>query len=140
MVHVLLELVRAFTEAYDKAKREKGLVDFSDIEHFALDILVNAKTKEPNTCCRGVPEFFEEVMIDEYQDSNYLQEAILSAVSKIQSGEPNMFMVGDVKQSIYRFRLARPELFMEKYETYTKEDSPYQKIELHKNFRSRKES
>ena len=80
---------------------------------------------------------FEEVMIDEYQDSNYLQEAILSAVSKVQSGEPNMFMVGDVKQSIYRFRLARPELFMEKYETYTKEDSPYQKIELHKNFRSR---
>lgn len=59
-------------------------------------------------------------MIDEYQDSNYLQEAILSAVSKVQSGEPNMFMVGDVKQSIYRFRLARPELFMEKYETYTK--------------------
>ena len=137
MVHVLLELVRAFTEAYDKAKRKKSLVDFSDIEHFALDILVNAKTKEPTPVAEEFRNFFEEVMIDEYQDSNYLQEAILSAVSKVQSGEPNMFMVGDVKQSIYRFRLARPELFMEKYETYTKEDSPYQKIELHKNFRSR---
>ena len=89
MVHVLLELVRAFTEAYDKAKRKKSLVDFSDIEHFALDILVNAKTKEPTPVAEEFRNFFEEVMIDEYQDSNYLQEAILSAVSKIQSGEPN---------------------------------------------------
>lgn len=137
MVHVLLDLVRAFTEAYDNAKRKKSLVDFSDIEHFALDILVDAKTKEPTPVAEEFQDFFEEVMIDEYQDSNYLQEAILTAVSKERSGEPNMFMVGDVKQSIYRFRLARPELFMEKYETYTKEDSSYQKIELHKNFRSR---
>lgn len=75
---------------------------------------MNAKTKEPTPVAEEFRNFFEEVMIDEYQDSNYLQEAILSAVSKVQSGEPNMFMVGDVKQSIYRFRLARPELFMEK--------------------------
>ena len=76
MVHVLLELVRAFTEAYDKAKRKKSLVDFSDIEHFALDILVNAKTKEPTPVAEEFRNFFEEVMIDEYQDSNYLQETI----------------------------------------------------------------
>ena len=75
-------------------------------------------------------------MIDEYQDSNYVQELILTSISR--TDPPNLFMVGDVKQSIYRFRLARPELFMEKYETYTKEESTHQKIELHQNFRSRK--
>ena len=75
-------------------------------------------------------------MIDEYQDSNYVQELILTSISR--TDPPNLFMVGDVKQSIYRFRLARPELFMEKYETYTKEESEHQKIELHQNFRSRK--
>jgi ATP-dependent helicase/nuclease subunit A len=78
-------------------------------------------------------------MIDEYQDSNLIQEAILTSVSKQSRGEYNLFMVGDVKQSIYRFRMSRPELFLEKYQTYTPEPSKEQKIDLHKNFRSRKE-
>ena len=82
---------------------------------------------------------FEEIMIDEYQDSNMVQELILTSISRCSMGQNNLFMVGDVKQSIYRFRLACPELFMEKYDTYTTEDSENQKIELHKNFRSRKE-
>jgi ATP-dependent helicase/nuclease subunit A len=78
-------------------------------------------------------------MIDEYQDSNLVQEAILTSVSRTSQGEYNMFMVGDVKQSIYRFRLSRPELFMEKFHTYSLEDSEKQRIDLHKNFRSRQE-
>lgn len=139
MIHVLIELVKAFGETYAGKKRKKNIVDFSDIEHFALEILIDRESKQPTAVAEEFRRFFEEVMIDEYQDSNYLQEAILTSVSKETEGEPNMFMVGDVKQSIYRFRLARPELFMGKYETYTKEDSAYQKIELHQNFRSRKE-
>ena len=78
-------------------------------------------------------------MIDEYQDSNQVQEDILTAISREHQGVGNMFMVGDVKQSIYRFRMARPELFMEKYNTYTSDDSAHQRIDLHKNFRSRNE-
>jgi len=76
-------------------------------------------------------------MIDEYQDSNYVQETILRAISREVVGQNNLFMVGDVKQSIYRFRLARPELFMEKFDTYETTDAPCQRIDLHKNFRSR---
>ena len=79
-------------------------------------------------------------MIDEYQDSNLIQEAILTSVSTISKGKYNVFMVGDVKQSIYRFRLSRPELFMEKYENYSLEDGEKQRIDLHKNFRSRAEA
>ena len=78
-------------------------------------------------------------MIDEYQDSNLIQEAILTSVSTVSRGDYNVFMVGDVKQSIYRFRLSRPELFMEKYDTYSSDDSVCQRIDLHKNFRSRTE-
>ncbi len=82
---------------------------------------------------------YEEILIDEYQDSNYVQEKLLTSVSRLAQGRYNLFMVGDVKQSIYRFRLARPELFMEKFHRYTLEDSECQRIDLHKNFRSRKE-
>src|SRR5699024_11027699 len=84
-------------------------------------------------------EQFDEVMIDEYQDSNLVQETILTSVSKVSRGSYDIFMVGDVKQSIYRFRLSRPELFMEKYNTYSLTDSERQRIDLHKNFRSRRE-
>ena len=80
---------------------------------------------------------FGEILVDEYQDSNLVQEALIRAVSRERFGEPDVFMVGDVKQSIYKFRLARPELFLEKYQSYTREDSQFQKIELHQNFRSR---
>lgn len=136
-VAALAELTQTFTDAYQAQKQERKVMDFSDIEHFALRILVNADTKEPTAAAVELREMFEEIMIDEYQDSNYVQETILKAVSREESGEHNIFMVGDVKQSIYRFRLARPELFMEKYKTYTEEESARQKIDLHKNFRSR---
>ncbi len=139
-VEALVQLAAAFTRAYQKGKEERNLLDFSDIEHFALRILVDEQTKETTAAAAELREMFEEIMIDEYQDSNYVQETILKAVSREQSGQNNIFMVGDVKQSIYRFRLARPELFIEKYKTYTSCESSCQKIDLHKNFRSRKEA
>ena len=105
--------------------------------HFALKILLNEETKEPTEAAFLCRNLFEEVMIDEYQDSNFVQESLMRAVSREDMGKYNRFMVGDVKQSIYRFRLARPELFMEKYDRYKAEESDCQKIELHKNFRSR---
>ena len=135
-VRVLSRLTLDFANAYRRKKEEFGLLDFSDIEHMALRILVDEKTKEPTAVAREFQALFEEVMIDEYQDSNYVQEAILTAVSG-GGGRDNRFMVGDVKQSIYRFRLARPELFMEKYDTYSTEDAPCRKICLDRNFRSR---
>ena len=85
---------------------------------------------------RNFSRQYEEILVDEYQDSNSVQEMLIKAISRERHGHPNVFMVGDVKQSIYRFRLARPELFLEKYETYGS-SSPYRKIELHQNFRSR---
>ncbi|MCM1257676.1 MAG: helicase-exonuclease AddAB subunit AddA [Roseburia sp.] len=135
----LLRLVSAFMEKYDAKKREKNVLDFDDLEHFALKILIREEDKELREAARECQHLFEEVMVDEYQDSNLIQEEILRAVSRESMGECNRFMVGDVKQSIYRFRLARPEIFMEKYDRYTKEDSKNQKIELHQNFRSRQE-
>lgn len=134
-VRVLSRLTLDFAHAYREKKKELGLLDFSDIEHMALRILVDEETKEPTAVAREFQALFEEVMIDEYQDSNYVQEAILTAVSG--GGRNNRFMVGDVKQSIYRFRLARPELFMEKYDTFSTEDAPCRKICLDRNFRSR---
>lgn len=137
---VLLDLVREFTQRFQMAKREAGIVDFSDLEHFALDILVE-RTENGSFCpteiAKAYSRQFEEVMIDEYQDSNFVQETILQSVSGMESGQHHMFMVGDVKQSIYRFRLARPELFLEKYHTYGTEDTVNQKIILDQNFRSR---
>ena len=137
-VKELVRLTHAFLLRYSAAKRKKNLVDFGDLEHLALNVL-SEKTpdgEKPTLVAAQYRESFEEIMIDEYQDSNYVQELILTSISRTDL--PNLFMVGDVKQSIYRFRLARPELFMEKYETYTKEESTHQKIELHQNFRSRK--
>lgn len=139
-VEALAELAQAFTEVYQTKKAEKNLLDFSDIEHFALKILIDEQTKEVTAAARELREYYEEIMIDEYQDSNYVQETILRAVSREDAGQNNIFMVGDVKQSIYRFRLARPELFIEKYKTYTTGDSERQKIDLHQNFRSRSEA
>ena len=86
----------------------------------------------PSAVAEEYQERFAEVMVDEYQDSNLVQETILTSVSGMSKGRNNMFMVGDVKQSIYRFRLSRPELFMEKYDTYSVESSPCQRIDLHK--------
>ncbi len=140
-VCTLLDLTEAFMESYGKRKREKGLVDFSDLEHFALDILVERTDGEIRytSAARELSDQFEEILIDEYQDSSFVQEQLMTAVSQVWRGKDNIFMVGDVKQSIYRFRLARPELFMEKFDRYTLSDSKEQRIDLHKNFRSREQ-
>lgn len=140
-VGVLIDLTIQFSEAFSAKKREKNLLDYSDLEHFALEILVH-HTKEKDERSEAAKELsahFYEIMIDEYQDSNLVQEKLLNAVSRIEEGQNNIFMVGDVKQSIYRFRLARPDLFMEKYHTYSTKDGDKIRIDLHKNFRSREE-
>lgn len=134
-------LVARFGKSFAEQKQSKNMIDFSDMEQFALRILTEEKDGElvPSMVAREYQEKFVEVMIDEYQDSNLIQEAILTSVSTVSSGKNNIFMVGDVKQSIYRFRLSRPELFMEKYDTYDTVDSDRQRIDLHRNFRSREE-
>lgn len=133
----LAEVTERFIDAFAERKQDKNLVDFSDLEHFALEILVEEETGKPTETAKEFQNAYEEIMIDEYQDSNYVQETILRAISREAVGQNNLFMVGDVKQSIYRFRLARPELFMEKFDTYETTDAPCQRIDLHKNFRSR---
>ena len=139
MTEELVRVTVQFAERFAEEKRKKNLVDFHDLEHFALQILVDEKTKQARAAAEEFRDTFEEIMIDEYQDSNQVQETILRSISKEERGQNNIFMVGDVKQSIYRFRLARPELFMEKYDTYSLTDSTRQRIDLHKNFRSRHE-
>lgn len=138
---VFTELVKRFGEEFAAQKQSKNMIDFSDMEQFALRILTEEKEGElvPSPVAREYQEQFVEVMIDEYQDSNLIQEAILTSVSTVSRGKNNIFMVGDVKQSIYRFRLSRPELFMEKYDKYDTQDSDCQRIDLHRNFRSRTE-
>ncbi len=136
---MLAEVTLYFLEKFAEKKRERNMLDFNDLEHFALKILVGSQTKEPSKTAAELRKNYAEIMVDEYQDSNYVQEAILKAVSKEAEGGFNMFMVGDVKQSIYRFRMARPELFMEKYNTYTQGESLRQRIDLRMNFRSRPE-
>jgi ATP-dependent helicase/nuclease subunit A len=139
VMNVLIDLTIEFMDAFAKEKEEKNILDFNDLEHFALNILVRKEDNEiiPSEVAKELSEYYAEILVDEYQDSNYVQETILNSISKEKYGNPNVFMVGDVKQSIYKFRLARPELFMEKYNTYTIDDSNYQRIDLHKNFRSR---
>lgn len=144
MAEELVRLTLEFSDAFAAKKREKNLVDFSDLEHFALQIFVDERTKELRRTADEFCEMFEEIMIDEYQDSNQVQESILSSISRKRKGQNNMFMVGDVKQSIYRFRLASPEIFMEKYDLYPlhpedEANAKCQRIDLHKNFRSREE-
>lgn len=148
---VLVKLTKDFAEMYSQCKKEKNLVDFNDLEHFALAVLVEKNPEGqfvPTAIAREMSEQFEEIMIDEYQDSNYVQELLLTSVSGEKYGKNNMFMVGDVKQSIYKFRLARPELFIRKYQEYAnlkslKDDELLpgnnRKIVLDRNFRSRQE-
>ncbi len=136
---MLVEVTLAYMQELAAKKRDRNMLDFNDLEHFALKILVDGETKEPTQTAAELRKNYQEIMVDEYQDSNYVQETILKAVSKEPEGVCNIFMVGDVKQSIYRFRMARPELFMEKYNAYTQEESDRQRISLRMNFRSRKE-
>ena len=175
-VEMLVELTREFIRLYGEKKREKNILDFTDMEHFALEILMERVEDEGaneqafemtfgnqenshitksekktsgyedkkrevvyrmSQAARELSMKYDEVMVDEYQDSNLVQEMITTCVSGWAKKSKNIFMVGDVKQSIYRFRLARPELFMEKYKKYMLTDSEEQRIDLHKNFRSR---
>ena len=138
-LEMLVELTRQFAERFSKAKREKNILDFTDMEHFALKILMKKEDGQMQMSQAAIElsEKYDEVLVDEYQDSNLVQELLTTAVSGWVNQRKNIFMVGDVKQSIYRFRLARPELFMEKYKSYSVEDGEEQRIDLHKNFRSR---
>lgn len=152
-LRILLDLVLEFDRRLLAAKQERHLIDFSDMEHYALQILLKREkveesggtgTDHAETKYRIVTsdvameyrQYFQEILIDEYQDSNLVQEYLLSAISGEEEGRYNRFMVGDVKQSIYKFRLARPELFLEKYDTY-QETGDLCRIDLAKNFRSR---
>lgn len=135
----LVHLSLLYLEAMERRKLEKHIMDFSDIEHAALRIFKDEHSKEVRVVAKAFQKQFDEIMIDEYQDSNQVQEEIMRAISREEDGQYNMFMVGDVKQSIYRFRLARPELFMEKFASYDLCESKKQRIDLHKNFRSRPE-
>lgn len=137
----LFDLVKEFTERLKVAKQEKNIIDFNDMEHYALQILVKEEDGilVPTKVAMDYQNYFAEIIVDEYQDSNLVQEYILEAVSGEKTGNFNRFMVGDVKQSIYRFRLARPELFMAKYENYPKKPDACEVIDLSMNFRSRRE-
>ena len=126
----LYKLVRLFGEKYAEKKLEKGILDFNDLEHFTLQALESEDVREE------LRECYRYIFIDEYQDSNIVQETIIGKIKR----EDNLFLVGDVKQSIYRFRLADPSLFIEKYNSFSKDkDSINRRIDLSKNFRSRKE-
>ena len=137
VVMKLLELAEEFARRCQEAKKDKNLVDFNDLEHDALKILIEKPSGRYTEIADSLSRRYAEILVDEYQDSNYVQEALIQALSGARFGRPNVFMVGDVKQSIYKFRLARPELFMEKYETYAADGGPDRRIELHRNFRSR---
>ena len=130
-----IRLTLLFYERYQKEKLERNILDFSDLEHFALKLLYTEKDGELrfSTLADELAQEYTEILVDEYQDSNMVQEYLVSALSKERFSEGNVFQVGDVKQSIYRFRMARPELFLRKYY-----DESYPKIFLQKNFRSLK--
>ena len=140
-VSTLLDLAQEYANRYQEKKKERNVVDFNDLEHYALKVLLTREDGKtvPSEAADELSRQFEEILVDEYQDSNDVQEALITSISRERFGNPNVFMVGDVKQSIYQFRLARPQLFLEKYETYSAEEGTYQKIELHQNFRSRTE-
>ncbi|WP_018662405.1 helicase-exonuclease AddAB subunit AddA [Heyndrickxia acidiproducens] len=143
VIATLAELVKKFSAAYAAVKAEKGLVDFSDLEHFCLEILIEKEENgriKASEAAKAYQAQFKEVLVDEYQDLNLVQETILKLVSSGSGDTGNLFMVGDVKQSVYRFRLAEPKLFMSKYQAFTAAgDETGLRIDLSKNFRSRKE-
>ncbi|WP_425801552.1 UvrD-helicase domain-containing protein [Desulfitobacterium sp. Sab5] len=143
LAQTLADVVKEFSNDYAQAKRQRNIVDFSDLEHFALQILIDNQELTP--VALALQERFAEVMVDEYQDINSVQEKILQSVSRQDGASPNLFMVGDVKQSIYRFRMADPRLFLAKYmnlphwDASEKPVSEKLVIDLNRNFRSRRE-
>ncbi|MFE8700304.1 helicase-exonuclease AddAB subunit AddA [Cytobacillus sp. FJAT-54145] len=145
-IETLVQLVASFSVKFSQVKKEKGLVDFADLEHYCLEILCDEeKSREEKRLIPSLEAFsyrsqFKEVLVDEYQDTNMVQEAILKLVTKDAEESGNLFMVGDVKQSIYRFRLAEPNLFLSKYNRFEVEgENSGLRIDLARNFRSRKE-
>jgi ATP-dependent helicase/nuclease subunit A len=144
LIETLIRLVKQFSKRFAKVKREKGLVDYADLEHYCLEILTGelspAGEFSPSEAAQAYQRHFKEVFVDEYQDTNMVQETILKLVTKEDVLNGNLFMVGDVKQSIYRFRLAEPNLFLGKYNRFTLDgESSGLRIDLARNFRSRKE-
>ena len=145
LIKTLTQLVQAFSDRFTEMKEEKGLVDFADLEHYCLDILLDPFAKNegimaPSEAAIAYQQQFKEVLVDEYQDVNMVQEAIVQLVTKEGESTGNLFMVGDVKQSIYRFRLAEPNLFLSKYNRFTNDgEESGLKIDLARNFRSRNE-
>ena len=138
----LSDLTERFLDRFRQVKREKNVIDFIDLEHFALEILTEKSqdgTYVPRRAALSYRRYFDEILIDEYQDSNDIQELLLRMISTEDEGRCNRFMVGDVKQSIYKFRLARPEIFMHKLDVYRESDPEKERIDLDSNFRSRKE-
>lgn len=136
LIHNLVELTIAFHKAYDEAKKEQGIMDFSDLEHLCLVLLVEPGTEDdpqPSEVALELQDTFKEIMVDEYQDTNGVQETIINLISRVD----NRFYVGDVKQAIYSFRMADSSLFMNKYNTYgLMNDAVERRIDLAKNFRS----
>lgn len=141
ILYELLYLAREFYRMFEEKKRESKIIDFSDMEHMALEILLKKNEDGEFVKTQTALEYekyFDEILVDEYQDSNEVQEQILNSISKQTDSYGNRFMVGDIKQSIYRFRLARPEIFMKKYHSYdTTQMGKNVRIDLAKNFRSR---
>ncbi|MEG0259213.1 MAG: helicase-exonuclease AddAB subunit AddA [Lysinibacillus sp.] len=141
-IATLVELTEQFSEQFSKAKIERGIIDFSDLEHFALQILTEEHEGllRPSPIATDYQKRFKEVLVDEYQDTNMLQETILQLIKSGDEKDGNLFMVGDVKQSIYRFRLAEPKLFLRKYGEFIENPTETgMRIDLNANFRSRKE-
>lgn len=136
LIHNLVELTIAFHKAYDEAKKEQGIMDFSDLEHLCLALLIEPGTEDdpqPSEVALELQDTFKEIMVDEYQDTNGVQETIINLISRVD----NRFYVGDVKQAIYSFRMADSSLFMNKYNTYgLMNDAVERRIDLAKNFRS----
>ncbi|TYR79566.1 helicase-exonuclease AddAB subunit AddA [Priestia megaterium] len=142
VIETLIFLVKSFGERYEAVKKAKGLVDFSDLEHYCLQILSHKENDQlqPSDVARKYRTQFVEVLVDEYQDTNMVQESLIKLVTKDDKNTGNLFMVGDVKQSIYRFRLAEPFLFLTKYKRFTQDGRTFgMRIDLNKNFRSRTE-
>ena len=133
----LVRLTKKFRARYQEEKEKRHVLDFSDLEHKALEILYTTDAegvRHPSSIADDVARQYREILVDEYQDSNFVQEELIRALSAARFGRPDVFQVGDVKQSIYSFRQARPDLFLMKYQ-----DPDYPKIELSRNFRSRNE-
>lgn len=136
-MHGLVRLTKKFSARYQEEKEKRHVLDFSDLEHKALEILYTTDAdgvRHPSAIADDVAQQYREILVDEYQDSNFVQEELIRALSAERFGRPDVFQVGDVKQSIYSFRQARPDLFLMKYQ-----DPDYPKIELSRNFRSRNE-